>query len=424
MKKRRIKIHHIQKNKEEIKTFIRFHRIKKFKNRKKVQSLNIYKNLFIWIVLIFCLIIFLSIFYISKRKYCKINIDFPDIPDKHKLSYDEVGERIYFKYHRLSFDILDEYYYGIKKEKSNFNHIHLLFAFDNKYHLLASIGIASILKTASDKSYIHFHTIATSGFKYEIMKKLNSLKYKLNNNSEFIFYEGNQTEIDFGEHIKNEKYGVGEYAKVLGALLIDKKVNKVIALDAGDILVQKDLLELYNTPFDNYLVMGVPDPYSPCCISGNSFYVKEDYINGGVVFYNLKKWRELNIYQDILNFYKYFNYKGKLPTPHQDFINCFIPSSAIGLLPLKYNHVEYIYLDKDDNEQREGKNIYLNKCSYYYGKKKLVFDSERNVVIRHFNQHKINNGRWNSIMTKEWQYYGKMTGFYEEICQKYPKGCK
>ena len=57
-------------------------------------------------------------------------------------------------------------------------------------------------------------------------------------------------------------------------------------------------------------------------------------------------------------------------------------------------------------------------------KKNLVFEAERNVVIRHFNQHKINNGRWNSIMTKEWQDYGKMTGFYEEICQKYPKGCK
>ena len=409
-------------NNEDEKAFIKFIRIKIFKKRKKkVQKLTFYKKVFISLALIFCLIIFIFIFYKFKSKYHKINLD---IPDKDKLSYDEVGERIYIKYHKLSFDLLDEYYYGIIKDLSMFNHIHILFSFDNKYHLLSSIGIASILKTASNSSYIHFHTIATIGFKYEIMKKLNSLKYKLNNNSDFIFYQGNRTQIDFGEHIKNEKYGDGDYAKTLGAVLLDENIDKVLALDSGDILIEKDLFELYNTPLDNYLVMGVPDPYALCYARGYSFLLKEDYINGGVVLYNLKKWRELNTYQDIINFYKYFNYKGKLQTPHQDLINCFIPSSLIGLLPLKYNHIEYIYLDKDDNEQREGKNIYQRQCSYYYGKKNLVFEAERNVVIRHSVHHKIQYGSWNAILTKEWQDYGKMTGFYEEICREYPRGCK
>ena len=145
------------------------------------------------------------------------------------------------------------------------------------------------------------------------------------------------------------------------------------------------------------------------------FFKKEAYINGGVVFYNLKKWREMHLYEDIVKFYRYFNYKGKLPSAHQDFVNCFLPSASIGLLPLKYNHIEYIHLDKNVNDQ-ENSNIYTNKCSYFYGKSDLVFEAERNVVIRHYNHHKIYNGGWNSIMTKQWQYYAKMTGFYEYIC--------
>ena len=91
-------------------------------------------------------------------------------------------------------------------------------------------------------------------------------------------------------------------------------------------------------------------------------------------------------------------------------------------MALKYNHIEYIDLELGD--EQEGAIIYNNNCSYFYGKKDIVFEAERNVVIRHYNQHKINNGKWNSLMTEKWQNYAKMTGFYEDICKKYPLGCK
>ena len=52
------------------------------------------------------------------------------------------------------------------------NHIHILFAFNNKYYLLASVTITSILKTANPNSYIHIHIIAVRGFKFKTMKKL------------------------------------------------------------------------------------------------------------------------------------------------------------------------------------------------------------------------------------------------------------
>ena len=254
------------------------------------------------------------------------------------------------------------------------------------------------------------------------MKKLNGLKARINNNTEFIFYDGSQIEIDFGEQIKKEFYGIGEYAKLLCSKLIDKNVDRIISLDAGDILVEKDLLEFYNLPFEDYLVRGVEDPYSPCFTGWDPFFFKERYINAGVIFYNLKKWRELDLYPDLSKFFKSFNFKGKLPTPHQDILNCFLPSASIGFLPLKYNHIEYIDLEKGDEQQ--GAVIYKNKCSFFYGKKDIVFEAERNVIIRHYNHHKINKGRWNSIMTKKWQNYAKLTGFYEDICKKYPLGCK
>ena len=92
------------------------------------------------------------------------------------LSYDQIGEKIFSYFHSISLDELDEYFYENKRDLSNFNHIHILLAFDNNYYLLSSIGITSILKTANENTYIHFHIIAARGFKFETMKKLNSLK--------------------------------------------------------------------------------------------------------------------------------------------------------------------------------------------------------------------------------------------------------
>ena len=131
------------------------------------------------------------------------------------------------------------------------------------------------------------------------MKKLSSLKGKIKNNVEFIFYDGSKAEEDFGSQIKHESYGVGEYAKLLGPILVDEKIDRIIALDAGDLLIQKDLLELYNYPLDDYLVRGCVDPLAPCFPKWNIFFLKEGYLNAGVYLYNLKKWREIDIYNDI-----------------------------------------------------------------------------------------------------------------------------
>jgi lipopolysaccharide biosynthesis glycosyltransferase len=252
------------------------------------------------------------------------------------------------------------------------------------------------------------------------MKKLNSLKGKINNNVEFIFYDSSKAEEDFGSHIKNESYGVGEYAKLLGPVLVDEKIDRIIALDAGDLLIQKDLLELYNYPLDDYLVRGSIDALAPCFPFWNTFFLKEGYLNAGVYLYNLKKWREMDIYNDIIKFYKYLNFQHKLTTPHQDVINCFLPSVSIGLLPIKYNLQEYIDFENPTNEQK-GSCLYTLNCSYYYGKKDEIMEGAKNVVIWHYTKSKIYYGIGPPFLTKQWVKYAKMTGFYKEIKQEYPK---
>ena len=405
----------------ELKTY-RINKNKKIKKKKKKKKgKNCKKFIFCLCVIFFCFSIYYLIFGLLYFKSNNLIKD-KEEPIKNKsilFNYDDFAKNLFEKNKTISFDYLEENFYGIKRDYSNFDNIHLLFAFNNEYYLLALVTITSILKTANKNSFFHIHIIASKGFEYETMKKINSLKEKINKNVEFIFYDGSKAENDFGSYIKNELFGVGEYAKLLGPVLIDKKVDRLIVLDAGDLLIQKDLLELYNYPLDDYLVRGAFDPLAPCFPDWNIFFLKEGYLNAGVYLYNIKKWREMDIYNDILKFYKYFNFQHKLPTPHQDIINCFLPSVSVGLLPIKYNLQEYIDVN-NPNDTQKGSELYISNCSYFYGKKDQIFEGAKNVVIWHYTKSKIHKGEGVPFLTEQWIKYAEMTGFYEEIKQRYP----
>ena len=347
-----------------------------------------------------------------------INLHFINIKD-----YDKEGIKIYNKTGKLSFNKLDEMAYRKKIDYSKFNNIHIAMSFDNNYYLLSSITISSLLKNAAKSTYIHIHIIAVQNFLYETMKKLNSLKYKINNNSEFIFYNGSKAVDDFGQHIKFEIYGVGEFARMMAPELI-KDTDRILVFDSGDLFIEKDIYELYNYPLDDKLIKGVIDPYTECFPQYYSFR-KENYLNGGLILFNSKKWREMGIYQDIVNFYNSFKYKGKLPTPFQDILNTFLPSLSIGTLPLRYNFQGYydIKSNKDFNQQSYYSLIYNLHCSLYKGRDDLLIEEEENLVIRHNNKFKIHKGELNNELKKKWNYYANLTGFYDEICKNYDSGC-
>ena len=334
--------------------------------------------------------------------------------------YDKKGQKIYSSTGTLSFNKLDEIYYGKKEKISKYNHIHVAMSFNNDYHLLSTVTIASLLKNAKKTTYIHLHIIAVDGFIYPTMKKLNSLKSKINNNTEFIFHNGDRVQKDLGKHTKDEQKGVGEYARLLAPYFVND-TDRIIITDSADLLIKKDLFELYNYPLEDKLVKGVIDPYTKC-FPEYYFFHKENYFNGGVLLFNAKRWREMNLYQDIVNFYKGFKYKGRLPTPIQDILNTFFPAASIGLLPLKYNFQGYVYLHGE--EEYPYNNIYELECSIFYKKKKKLIKVEKDLVIRHCNKYKVYTGEASYEVKKEWQYYAKMTGFYDELCENYPQACE
>jgi hypothetical protein len=267
------------------------------KTKEKLLKLELkYKNiksskkiLLIIFKLIALIIILLNLVYFSIKKNIFMN----------NKSYDEKGIEIYKKKGILSFNELDKQFkrYNDTNNNKTFNHIHIAMSFNDDYSLLSSVTIASLLKNADKNTYIHLHIITVDNFGYSWMKKLNSLKYKINNNTEFIFHNGDRVEKDFGTDIKNDSKGMPEFSRFLAPYCAND-TDRIIVTDSADLLIEKDLLELYNYPLEDKLVKGVIDPYTNCFPDYQTFH-KENYFNGGVLLFNSKRWREMNLYQDI-----------------------------------------------------------------------------------------------------------------------------
>ena len=161
------------------------------KNMKVHNKINFFKNFknknptckifyinFSYTKIIIIIIFFFFLNFIKKKsslnnKKEKIHLK------NNKNSYDQIGEKIFNKKKILNFTKLDQDFYGIQQKTSDFNHIHILFAFNNRYYLLASVTISNILKTSNPKTFIHIHIIAARGFKFKTMKKIFFIFHKI-----------------------------------------------------------------------------------------------------------------------------------------------------------------------------------------------------------------------------------------------------
>ena len=358
----------------------------------------------------------------NKRKLFKINYSYFPYKKINKLiSFDENAEIIYRSTGMINLTKLEYYYNNIDVNTKNFNHIHLSMSFDNNYIELASISIASILNTSNSDTYIHFHILCLN-FKFEDMKKIIQLK-KINKNVNFIFYNAKQAEYDFGERAKNEWRGVGNYAKILAPQIVNN-TNKILIIDSGDIIAQKDISEIFYYDIeDNYFGWILED------IAGNyknkidSFFSNNFYQNAGVCLVNIRLFRKDELYKKA--FFISISYRN-LDCPFQDILIS-ISIYKFKYFPLKYNSM--IFFDNDEQMKNKRNNTKIiqewNNAQKYSPFKytiEEILDAAYDPVIIHYYHKKIYNGCFGcNIFTIQWIKYAKLTGLYEDIKLKFPQ---
>ena len=165
--------------------------------------------------------------------------------------------------------------------KPTLNNISIAFCIDDNYILNAYVSIISILENKNYNTYISFYILISKDFHKKNINLILSLyeQYDLFNIT-FYRMDNRFDKVKMFRYITKSDYfklSLGEYLPNL---------NKIIYLDC-DVIVYKDLVNLYEHNFNDYLLLALPTVYR------NKLISKDIYYNGGVLLLNLKKMREI-----------------------------------------------------------------------------------------------------------------------------------
>ena len=317
----------------------------------------------------------------------KINNIFETIVESTKL---------YLIKTKILYNLLDEGHFvfnfnkliNLIKSKSlpNLNYISIAFCPNNDYTPLTYVAMISVLKSKSCNTYISFYLITPDNYKSTNEDFIFSLY------DQFDFF--NITFIKMDNRYKNayisRRMSLQTYYRFsLGELL--PNINKIIYLD-GDVIVYKDLSNLYDLNFNGKFVLGQ--------VTGNNRNKRTGVyrINNGILLFNLHNMRKFKIEKKALEIIK----MGKHLFYHdQTLMNDYF-KYYIGIFQLEYHIRNWDNISSIQRFNKGSGKVYDNDVFYF---------STKYPSIRHF------LGKYKPTLvdrghTEDWWYFARQSKFY------------
>jgi hypothetical protein len=306
------------------------------------------------------------------------------------------------------------------KESSNlekFNSsINIGFTLDPGYILQTMLTLTNIMSTQYNTTKIIFHLGVINNFSAENMLKIYELRKKINNLTEFNFYylRGAMEKMK-NFHSKGEacpgKFELPE--------LLPDNVDKLLIFDAGDVLVFRDLTELYNYNMEDSWALGTPEPQCITLVSNDYNITK--YLNIGSVLLNVKELKKNNFW-DIYT--KNRNLK-LLGAPDQTLFNILTPDNKKKYFPFRFGGICPFKNDNDFDKLIVNDMGIINWLTSELGN--LMPENKKNqinYVVQLFNpvfihqfSDKWKNGSGLSIYRNLVKYYIHLAGIWNELCK-------
>lgn len=307
------------------------------------------------------------------------------------------------------------------KEKYN-NTIHIGFTLDSKFVLQTMLTTISIMATQKNTTKIVFH-FGVVNFTEEDMIKIFNLRSKINNLTEFNFYYLKGAV----KKMKNfHKKGEACPGKFELPELLPNNVERLLLFDGGDVLILRDLTELYNYDMKDFWVLGTPEPIG-IYMNSKIYHIKK-YINIGSVLFNVVKLKK-NKFWDKYTENRYLKVRGQ---PDQSLFNILVPDNKKDYFPFRFGGLSPFKSDYNSDNllfSDYGIKRWLNSSlSNYCPEKPSTIDR---LIVQLYNPTFIHqwSGKWHSgkglsifrILAK---YFIKIGGIGDEICKIKPGYCK
>ena len=344
---------------------------------------------------------------------------------KDKVKFTNEIRKIFHTYNKVNINEID-HKINTKKDlnsKKIESIIDIGFTLDKNYILETMLTVASIMATQNKTTKVRFHFGVTKRFTPQKMIKMYELRNKINNLTEFNFYYLK----DSIAKMKNfHPKGVACPGKFELPMLLSNDIERLIIFDAGDLLVLRDLTELYNYNMGDYWVLGTPEPSIIDSFMKKRYNITK-YINIGSILLDVKKFKINNFWANFTN-NKFLTLEGQ---PDQTLFNILVPDNKKNFLPFKFGGFSLFRDDKNYDSmsfEKFGFKDWLN--SFYSKSLPEKPGSEEEIIIKLYNPRFIHqfSGKWEdgeglSIYRLLAKYFILLAGISEEICKKKPGYC-
>lgn len=209
------------------------------------------------------------------------------------------------------------------------------------------------------------------------------------------------------------------YVKLLTSSLLPN-IDKILFIDS-DTIITGSFNELNNWNIDEYYIAAVLDlavyTIASQHIKSNLNLDENDhYINSGLLYINLKKWRDNNLELKLKNYVS--RNINKLILADQDVLNACIEKDEVLILPLKYNVLLYFY-------NFEYYLLNFNEKIIY--SKNEVTNAIKNPIVIHFSGSNTGrpwyNSKWIDLekffFSKRYHKFNKEYKKYQELYFQY-----
>lgn len=312
------------------------------------------------------------------------------------FEFQSENENLYLIKTKLLSDLLDSgkfifnYMELVNKIKSlslpNLNYISIAFCPNNIYTPLTYVSMISILKNKLSTTFISFYLIIPKDYKSKNKDFLCSLFDQFDYfNITFLTMDNRYKKAYVSRRMSKQTY----YRFSLGELL--PNLDKIIYLDS-DVVVYKDLTNLYNLNFNGKFVLGQ--------VTGSNRSKKTGVynINNGILLFNLYNMRKFKIEEKALKIIK----KGKHFFYHdQTLMNDYF-KNYIGIFQLEYHIRNWATIKNILTFNKRTGKIYDNDVFYF---------SSKYPSIRHFlgksKPIKCERGH-----IEDWWFFARQSKFY------------
>ena len=216
----------------------------------------------------------------------------------------------------------------------------------------------SLITNISDDNIINLYILDGN---IEEKNKLIIEKIVHNTKHKIIFIKPNIEKYNnwFDKIIINKEYYSPAVFYRLEIPSLIPNVDKVLYLDC-DIIVNKDISDLYNIDIDNYYICAIEEE-GRAAKTRKKIFNLDHYFSSGVMLINNKMWINNGVKEDFETFFN-LNYN-KIMTVDQDIINC-VFKDKIKSLDKKFNYYPFNETQNDIPSE----NLYIIHYSSYLAK--------------------------------------------------------